>query len=417
MSSKKPEQVQLKHNLFRLIDSGLPENISMAIALIKGNRSLSQAAKDRYYPLMRILDERLGGGFDLLYKVAGLRREAKSTPFMRAFIEHYMDLGETEIAKFALWQHPDAVNEIRTIGLLHLFVSMEPDEEMIAAQIILPDDPRPLSIPNPCKMLGDVQYLELQQKQHWEAFIPHLHAMPDLDNLVLSGCQLTTLPDELAILENLMTLRVDQNQLTDLPAGIARIPWLTMMDLSANRLQTLPEWISEMPRLNFLDVSNNALQQLPDTLLSSSRIKELMVSGNKIKVLPIPPAQNLQLKSIRLSHNPLAAFPTAIFQFPNLELLHMNECGLTELPAAIGELKHLKELRLWNNHILELPAEIGECKALEILDLRGCLMAQLPGSIQQLQNLKELLLNRKMIPENSPFSQRLSEWLPNCTVS
>ena len=99
MSSKDPKQVARKQALFRLVDSFKRKNIDLALQLVKSDRSLYQAAKDRYYPMLRTLDPQLGQGLKLLYRAICQRRRlgdgAVGNRSLPAFGE---DGGQCEVA-------------------------------------------------------------------------------------------------------------------------------------------------------------------------------------------------------------------------------------------------------------------------------------------------------------------------------
>lgn len=76
----------------------------------------------------------------------------------------------------------------------------------------------------------------------------------DLMTLELGGNRLTTLPDELQLLERLELLDLRRNQLATLPHVVGSLRSLQELYLDHNQLTRLPSWLGELPALRYVQV-------------------------------------------------------------------------------------------------------------------------------------------------------------------
>lgn len=84
------------------------------------------------------------------------------------------------------------------------------------------------------------------------------HSIPNATRwLILTGNQLSHLPQSMGSLYRLQKLALAGNQLTDLPASMADCHKLELVRLSANRLPGLPDWLFNLPRLSWLGFAGN----------------------------------------------------------------------------------------------------------------------------------------------------------------
>lgn len=130
-----------------------------------------------------------------------------------------------------------------------------------------------------------------------------LGAFTRANRLILSGNQLSALPDAVAGMTQLERLELATNLFTEAPAlptqaGAERLRWLDMshndleafdasafsgletLDLSYNSLSTWPEGVLVAPHLTRLDLSGNVLTSLPPGLLSGAH--DALVAGTDL---------------------------------------------------------------------------------------------------------------------------------------
>ncbi len=438
MSTKNPEQVLRKRNLFQLIDSFVPANIKKAIKMLEHDRGLHQACKQRYYPLMRLIDPDLGGGFELLYAIPEALRSGGDEGFLEAFVAHYAALSAHDIVGFWVRKHPDVLTHITSSALLNMVAQMDLPPAADIWDITLLDEGKPLVLPHPWAALNFLDGLQLHHAAHFQAFVPHLPTMTFMTQLTAQACQLAGLPEAVGELAQLEVLRLPQNLLGELPTVIGRLGSLRWLDVSDNQLMVLPDWVGNMGSLTILNVQGNALEDVAAPIFQIPSLLQLFLQGNKLTDLRVPMGMiDSPLETLCLSHNPLVDFPVGILSFPRLTRLELNACGLSALPASISKLSNLQTLSLRNNPLDMLPDEICALTQLEFLDLRGCLLAELPMEIGNLERLVTLDLRGTKLTEFPSSMQSLSRlrylhvdahmrvavatqlsaiqtWLPNC---
>ena len=113
--------------------------------------------------------------------------------------------------------------------------------------------------------------------------------------LDLSVKQITTLPPEIAELQNLIKLDLRYNQLTELPPEIGELKNLKTLYLSKNQLTALPPEISKLKNLTTLFLSSNQLTELSPEIADLKELTSLLLPGNPIE---IPPPEILKTKTL-----------------------------------------------------------------------------------------------------------------------
>ena len=100
----------------------------------------------------------------------------------------------------------------------------------------------------------------------------------------MRGNHLTQFPKEIAQLQNLTTLNLQDNQLTQLPKEIAQLKKLNTLHLQNNQLKQLPEEFVQLQGLKFLDLANNQLKQLPQEFAQLQMLNYLDLHHNQLEV-------------------------------------------------------------------------------------------------------------------------------------
>ncbi|MGD0664804.1 MAG: leucine-rich repeat domain-containing protein [Rhabdochlamydiaceae bacterium] len=128
-----------------------------------------------------------------------------------------------------------------------------------------------------------------------------------LQELDLSGDQLTSLPIQVGSLTQLQHLLLGSNQLTSLPTWIENFTQLRQLDLADNKLTSLPIGLGTLTQITYLDLSNNQLTSLPTELGNLTQLDSLFVKKNRIASIPTE-IFNLagQMTSFNFKGNPLS---------------------------------------------------------------------------------------------------------------
>ncbi|QOY69366.1 DUF6543 domain-containing protein [Pseudomonas sp. OST1909] len=115
-----------------------------------------------------------------------------------------------------------------------------------------------------------------------------LAAFTQLNQLILSGNELTALPEAVQHMEQLERLELTANAFTQVPSLPAqlrseRLRWL---DLSHNNLRAFD--LRDFSRLETLDVSYNQIARWPEGALESQHLTRLNLSGNSLESFAQP---------------------------------------------------------------------------------------------------------------------------------
>lgn len=169
---------------------------------------------------------------------------------------------------------------------------------------------------------------------HIRAVIAEMGTSSNVYTISLAGLQLTTLPSELyqlielrhldisrnAIqvfpgdlqrLQQLQTLRMDNNRLTDV-SSIPTLAKLSDLNLRNNDISTLPASIFRLPSLQNLNLSDNKIESLPESVQSATHLTTLDVRGNLLSTLPYQLTKLERLSRLLLHRNPRLPIPIEI---------------------------------------------------------------------------------------------------------
>ena len=141
-----------------------------------------------------------------------------------------------------------------------------------------------------------------------------------LEELDLSGNDLSALPEDLARLHRLRVLFCSNNRFTELPAALGRCGSLDMVGFKANRIRTVPAE-SLPPALRWLILTDNEIDALPPASGRCTRLQKLMLAGNRLQALPAELAACRALELLRISANRLEALPDWLPALPRLAWL------------------------------------------------------------------------------------------------
>ena len=137
----------------------------------------------------------------------------------------------------------------------------------------------------------------------------------------------------------------------------------SLLDLSGLKLTSVPDTIGQLTQLILLKLSNNELTTLPDAIVQLTQLIGLDLSDNQLTTLPDTIGQLTQLTRLYLINNKLTTFPEAIGQLTQLTHLYLRNNPLHELPTSTQRLKHLKRCDFRNIGALPTRLKINECQS------------------------------------------------------
>jgi len=202
--------------------------------------------------------------------------------------------------------------------------------------------------------------------------------------LVLSGLQLTAIPESVAQLTNLQELNLHDNLLTAVPQWLDQLGSLKKLTLYANQFTAIPELIGQLANLTELYLYNNQLTAIPESMGRLTNLQILTLGKNQIAVIPESMGQLANVRDLYLQDNQIRAIPEPMARLGNLRKLELSNNQITALPDSIGQLANLREIYLSNNQITAIPDSVAQLVKLETLRLdRNPLPEELFAALQQ----------------------------------
>ncbi|KAG2486470.1 hypothetical protein HYH03_014917 [Edaphochlamys debaryana] len=221
--------------------------------------------------------------------------------------------------------------------------------------------------------------------------------------LDLTECGLREVPREVLELTELEELQLSGNQLSCLPEGISRLTALRRLGLAGNGLEALPAGLGALTALEGLWLHGNRLRELPQELGRLSGLKALSLAGNCIQSVPPGALAGLtSLTDLTLAGNRLSALPPGeLAPLTALRKLALNGNRLGEGrgrgqgPLELGLGAHsraLQELMLQGNALEEVDPAVFECPSLAELSLADNRLSRLPPRMGGASSLARLHL-------------------------
>ncbi|XP_067666352.1 leucine-rich repeat-containing protein 28-like isoform X2 [Haliotis asinina] len=193
---------------------------------------------------------------------------------------------------------------------------------------------------------------------------------------------LQQLPTELTETEDfkhITNLYLKRNCLTTLPEGINMLQNLVVLYLHSNKLTALPNTIGDLRNLECLDVGSNCLTCLPESIGTLAKLTSLKLAYNMVTHIPKSVGNLHQLVSLEAMNNRLKSLPLELFNCRNLEVLSVDSNQLYSIPRQICKLSRLKEISATGNNIIMLPQGMGTSENLKSIFVDcNCYLTVLP---------------------------------------
>jgi Leucine-rich repeat (LRR) protein len=189
----------------------------------------------------------------------------------------------------------------------------------------------------------------------------------NLKVLKLFGNQLTALPPEIGLLENLEELYLGKNRISKLPNEIKHLKKLRILALRNNRLIELPSEIGELDELEVLWLNQNQLERIPLEMGSLLKLEVLRLDNNNLVDFPSSLCNCYKIEQLNLSYNLLKRLPVEIYQFTSLKTLNLYRAGpLLDVPESLCELRYLEYLKVDETVALPTCALVNRTSRLKI---------------------------------------------------
>ncbi len=157
-----------------------------------------------------------------------------------------------------------------------------------------------------------------------QLFDENMSEMHALENLVLKGNRLRSLPDSLKELKNIRNVVLSENWFSSLPSWFGGFAQLRELDLSNNGFRNFPNEIKPLSQLDALLISGNQLKCIPDWVGDLTGLTYLNLANNQLEQLPSNLASLSSLKSIDLSYNQMKVVPDCLLNLPDLKRVSLR---------------------------------------------------------------------------------------------
>lgn len=175
---------------------------------------------------------------------------------------------------------------------------------------------------------------------------------------------------------------LNKNQISSIPDEIRKLDQVVFLYFEYNRLHDLPEALQDMDDLVGMYFTANEFNQIPPFVFQMRRLKKLQFSKNQIRVLP-PEIGNLsELRHFNIAGNRISHIPATISQLTRLRVCDLSDNQIRELPKEFGAVQIVNQLRVRNNPLTDLPRGFATMRA--TIDITGTKIDfdQLPPQIR-----------------------------------
>ena len=209
--------------------------------------------------------------------------------------------------------------------------------------------------------------------------------------LDLSSKNLTTFPTKILWHRDLQLLDLSRNpRLQKIPRDIAKLDNLIMLSLEECGLSQFPYNITQLHALEELFLGKNNLRdQIPQEILNIQRLAVLWLNACGLTKFPLIVCQ-LDLYCLYLGENNLKHLPKDLGYLQRLQVLGLERCNLRKFPSTLFQLPNLEKLYLTGNRLCNIPKYIAELRHLSILRIRLCFLGSFPEAVCGLLELEEL---------------------------
>jgi len=177
-------------------------------------------------------------------------------------------------------------------------------------------------------------------------------------HLFFNRNEITSIPDEIGALKNVIFIYFENNKLNTLPRALMDMDSLSGMYFTANQFTEIPPFVFEMTRLRKLQFARNHLTVLPPGIGNLTRLIHFNIGENEIAVIPETIAKLTQLRVCELSDNRIESLPEAFGKVPILYQLRVRNNPLTSLPAGFAAMPGTIDITGTKIDLEKLPPEL-----------------------------------------------------------
>jgi Leucine-rich repeat (LRR) protein len=179
-------------------------------------------------------------------------------------------------------------------------------------------------------------------------------------NLTLNEMKLTSFPDMICDIPQLVNVSAVHNRIRFVPSEIGVLTRLVNLKLGKNKLVELPESIGRCKALQMLMVEENDIKQLPRALGNCHALRVVDVSSNNLKMLPSTLSRCQKMVKLVAFDNPL--------KLPR-EVMDEGTKAVMSLLEVIGNAEEGGYLRMVNIKLQAVPQFTFDMTSLTMLNL------------------------------------------------
>ncbi|WP_182407308.1 leucine-rich repeat domain-containing protein [Psychrobacter sp. GP33] len=219
------------------------------------------------------------------------------------------------------------------------------------------------------------------------------------------------LPNTIANLINLETLRLVCNGLSFLPTNLHELKNLKTLEITFHDVTTIPKVLADMScniKLHLHGNQDKLPVNLLDDLADIRCLTELSTNDEHLTILPDNISQLTNLRVLNITSGSLKQIPQTIGALTYLTHLTLHCEVLEHLPESVGQFSQLEELIVISEKIGQLPDSLANLTRLRGLDIPAHLVDQLPiGIIERYRNnelwIKNIAFTKLYTPQMSEY--------------
>ena len=243
-------------------------------------------------------------------------------------------------------------------------------------------------------LTANAKRLELHSVEQLGSLTDKIEILHNLEELIIHGLQVTSLPIDIGNITNLKVLRlIYLYQIQSFPDSLGRLKNLKELSIHGSQMTCLPASIGNMTNLKIMHLTYiGKLQRLPDSIGRLNNLEELIIHESRLTSLPASIGDMTNLKKLYLCYmEQLRSLPDSIGRLTKLEEFNIYRSKMISLPESIGSMTNLKVLSLeFMDRLQSLPASIGRLINLKELTIRSLAIRSLPPSVGNMINLKRV---------------------------
>ena len=226
--------------------------------------------------------------------------------------------------------------------------------------------------------------------------------------LDIAGNNLTTLPEALTNLQNLMSLSVSSNPLPNLDQKVIMIlsKSLIFIDFGSRELQEWPTSMKYLTKLVSLDISDVTFTSLPDDAFDSfsDTLQVLGIHNTYITRLPSSIAKLQNLQNLKFEGNQQLSVEAISKSIPNslpglIEVTFHNN-GLTTLPDIFLNASHLYIVTVLDEPLKSLNDNLFSTNFSDnfhVVMMNNTNLTHVPACISKVNTIKRLQITHSQI--------------------